>query len=76
MVLILPNSKSKISFDNLLTWLEQLPEEQKQAIAARFRFNDLKNLQNRMQKVVQAIPENDISEEEILTEIKTYRNGQ
>jgi hypothetical protein len=76
MVLTLPNSKSKISFDSLLTWLEQLPDEQKQAIAARFRLNELKNLQSRMQKVVQYIPENDISEEEILAEIKAYRNSQ
>ena len=76
MTLTLPNSKKQIAFETFLSWLEQLPDEQKQIIAERLRRFELKKIQNDFQKLAQNIPNPKFSEEEILQEIKTVRSNQ
>lgn len=76
MTLTLPNSKKQITFETFLTWLEQLPDEQKQIIAERLRRFELKKIQNDFQKLAQSIPNPNFSEEEIWAEIKAARQTQ
>ena len=76
MTLTLPNSKKQITFETFLTWLEQLPDEQKQIIFDRLRHFELKKIQNDFQKLAQNIPNPQLSEEEIWEEIKAVRQAQ
>ncbi len=76
MTLTLPNSKKQIAFETFLSWLEQLPDEQKQIIAERLRRFELKKIQNDFQKLAQNIPNPKFSEDEILEEIKAVRSNQ
>lgn len=76
MTLTLPNSKKQITFETFLTWLEQLPDEQKQIIVERLRRFELKKIQNDFQKLAQSIPNPEFSEEEIWSEIKAVRQAQ
>jgi hypothetical protein len=75
MTLTLPNSKKQISFETFLTWLEQLPDEQKQIITERLRRIEFKKIQTDFQKLAQSIPNPNFSEEEIMAEIKAVRNS-
>lgn len=75
MTLTLPNSKNKITFETFLNWLEQLPDEQKQLISDRLRRTEFKKIQVNFQKLAQLIPSPEFSEEEIMSEIKNFRNG-
>jgi hypothetical protein len=76
MTLILPNSKKQIAFETFLSWLEQLPDEQKQIIAERLRRFELKKIQNDFQKLAQNIPNPKFLEDDILEEIKAVRSNQ
>jgi hypothetical protein len=75
MTLTLPESKKKITFESFLTWLEQLPDEQKELISDRLRRYEFKKIQADFQKMAQIIPNPDFSEDEIMREIKAFRNG-
>ena len=76
MTLTLPNSKKTITFESFLTWLELLPDEQKQIIAERLRRYEFRKIQTDFQKLAQNIPNPNFSEDEIMAEIRTVRNGQ
>jgi hypothetical protein len=76
MILTLPNSKITIPFENFLTWLEQLPDEQKQIITERLRRFEFKKIQSDFQKLAQSIPNPNFSEEEIMAEVMAVRNNQ
>ena len=76
MTLTLPNSKKTITFESFLTWLELLPDEQKQIIAERLRRYEFRKIQTDFQKLAQNIPNPIFSEEEIMAEIRTVRNAQ
>ena len=75
MTLTLPESKKKITFESFLTWLEQLPDEQKQLISDRLRRYEFKKIQADFQKMAQIVPNPDFSEDETMREIKAFRNG-
>lgn len=75
MTLTLPNSKKQIAFETFLSWLEQLPDEQKQIITERLRRYEFKKIQNDFQKLAQSIPNPEFSDEEIMVEIKDVRNS-
>jgi hypothetical protein len=75
MTLTLPDSKKKITFETFLNWLEQLPDEQKQLISDRLRRTEFKKIQVNFQKLAQLVPNPEFSEEDIMAEIKAFRNG-
>ena len=75
MTLTLPESRKKITFETFLTWLEQLPDEQKQLISDRLRRNEFKKIQGDFLKLAQNIPNPNFSEADIMSEIKAFRNG-
>jgi hypothetical protein len=75
MTLTLPDSKKKITFETFLNWLEQLPDEQKQLISDRLRRTEFKKIQTNFQKLAQLVPNPEFSEEDIMAEIKAFRNG-
>ena len=76
MTVTLPNSNKKISIEKLLAWLDKLPKEQKQLISQKLKENDLKQLTQRFSSLVENIDALEMSNEEIMAEIKAHRSGK
>ena len=75
MNVTLPKRNKIISFESLLTLIEQLSDEQKQIILEKLRRSELKTIQADFQKLVQPIVSPELSEEDIVAEIKAFRSG-
>ena len=76
MTVTLPYSNKKISIEKLLAWLDKLPREQKQLISQKLKENDLKQLTQRFSNLAENIDAPEMSNEEIMTEIKAHRSGK
>lgn len=75
MNVTLPKRNKIISFESLLILIEQLSDEQKQIILEKLRRSELKTIQADFRKLVQPIVSPELSEEDIVAEIKAFRSG-
>lgn len=76
MTITLPNSNKKISIEKLLAWLDKLPREQKQLISQKLKESDLKQLTQRFSNLAENIDAPEMSNAEIMSEIKAHRSGK
>jgi len=76
MTVTLPNSNKKISIETLLAWLDKLPKEQKQVISQKLKEDDLKRLTQRFSNLAAEVNAPEMSNEEIMAEIKAHRSGK
>jgi hypothetical protein len=76
MTVTLPNSNKKISIEKLLAWLDKLPKEQKQVISQKLKEDDLKQLTQRFSNLADTVDAPEMSDEEVMAEIKAHRSGK
>ena len=75
MNITLSKRKKTISFESLLILIDQLSDEQKQIVFEKLRRSELKKIQADFRKLVHPVVSPELSEEEIIAEIKAYRSG-
>lgn len=76
MTVTLPNSNKKVSIETLLAWLDNLPKEQKRVISQKLKEDDLQQLTQRFSNLAEKVDAPEMSNEEIMVEIKAHRSGK